>query len=88
MILREKHKSKQINLNQKMAGQEVNALGHPALKPKSPVPSDIEISQDIVRSVGLAEISEVAKQYVVLRTLSFACSVYMHGGCINFHTMW
>jgi len=42
-----------------------NALGYPSLVPKSPVPSDIEISHSIVRDVGLLPISDVAKQYVL-----------------------
>lgn len=42
--------------------EEKNALGHPLLKPKNPVPSDIEISQDIVREVGLLPIKDVAKE--------------------------
>jgi hypothetical protein len=42
---------------------EENALGHPKLQPKSPVPSDIEISHDICRA-GLLDMAEVAKQYV------------------------
>ena len=41
---------------------EVNALGHPLLKPKTPVPSDIQISQDIVNEVGLLPIKDVAKE--------------------------
>jgi len=39
-----------------------NASGNPKLVPKTPVPSDIEISQDIVNDVGLLSISELAKQ--------------------------
>ena len=41
---------------------EVNALGYPKLDAKTPVPSDIEISQQIVKEVGLLPTSEVAKQ--------------------------
>ena len=41
---------------------ETNALGYPKLVPKSPVPSDIEVSQQIVKQVGLLPIAEVAKQ--------------------------
>ena len=41
---------------------EMNALGHPMLKPKTPVPSDIQISQDIVNEVGLLPIKDVAKE--------------------------
>eukprot|EP00568_Trieres_chinensis_P004438 CAMPEP_0183304582 /NCGR_PEP_ID=MMETSP0160_2-20130417/9622_1 /TAXON_ID=2839 ORGANISM="Odontella Sinensis, Strain Grunow 1884" /NCGR_SAMPLE_ID=MMETSP0160_2 /ASSEMBLY_ACC=CAM_ASM_000250 /LENGTH=658 /DNA_ID=CAMNT_0025467663 /DNA_START=137 /DNA_END=2113 /DNA_ORIENTATION=- len=44
------------------SSDETNALGHPKLKPRVPVPSDIEISQDIVREPGLLPISEVAKE--------------------------
>ena len=40
----------------------MNALGHPKLKPRTPVPSDIEISQDIVNEVGLLSIEKLAKE--------------------------
>ena len=39
-----------------------NALGHPALQCKHPVPSDIEVSQDIVKEVGLLSIADLAKE--------------------------
>jgi len=39
-----------------------DALGNPKLKPKCPVPSDIQISQDIVQEVGLLPIETVAKE--------------------------
>jgi len=39
-----------------------NALGYPSLQTKRPVPSDIEISQALVREVGLLPIVELAKQ--------------------------
>lgn len=39
-----------------------NALGYPVLETKTPVPSDIEVSQDIVQKVGLLEIPQVAAQ--------------------------
>lgn len=39
-----------------------NALGYPVLQPKTPVPSDIEVSQDIVRDVGLLPLPDLAKQ--------------------------
>jgi formate--tetrahydrofolate ligase len=42
--------------------EETNILGHPTLKPKTPVPSDIEVSQDIVKDVGLLAIDELAKE--------------------------
>ena len=45
---------------------ELNALGYPKLVCKTPVPSDIEVSQQIVKEVGLLPIVEVAKQYVTL----------------------
>lgn len=41
---------------------ETNILGHPVLKPKIPVPSDIQVSQDIVKEIGLLDITEVAKE--------------------------
>ena len=47
-----------------MSEVKLNALGQPALQPKTPVPSDIEISQDIVRDVGLLSMQELSKQYV------------------------
>ena len=43
-------------------GDKLNALGYPKLPVKTPVPSDIEISQQIVREVGLLPTSEIAKQ--------------------------
>lgn len=52
---------------------EINALGYPVLKPKTPVPSDIEVSQSIVREVGLLPITDVGKQYVVLDAVSLFC---------------
>jgi hypothetical protein len=42
-----------------------NALGYPLLQCKTPVPSDIQISQDIVKDVGLLSIADLAKQYVL-----------------------
>lgn len=41
---------------------ELNALGYPKLQPKTPVPSDIQVSQDICKEVGLLSIDELAKQ--------------------------
>lgn len=41
---------------------KVNALGYPVLEPAVPVPSDIEISQQICRDVGLLSIQDLAKQ--------------------------
>ena len=41
---------------------ETTALGYPKLVPKTPVPSDIQVSQDIVKEVGLLSIDELAKQ--------------------------
>ena len=35
---------------------------HPTLQPKTPVPSDIEVSQDIVNEVGLLPIEDVARE--------------------------
>lgn len=43
----------------------VNALGYPLLQPRFPVPSDIDISKQIVQEVKLLPIQDVAKQYVV-----------------------
>jgi hypothetical protein len=39
-----------------------NSLGYPLLECKSPVPSDIQVSQDIVKDVGLLSIQDLAKQ--------------------------
>eukprot|EP00934_Nitzschia_sp_Nitz4_P006564 Nitzschia sp. Nitz4//scaffold94_size78252//72376//74417//NITZ4_005479-RA/size78252-processed-gene-0.31-mRNA-1//-1//CDS//3329560413//6554//frame0 len=41
---------------------ELNALGYPKLPAKTPVPSDIEVSQQIVKEVGLLPIAEIAQQ--------------------------
>ena len=41
---------------------ETNIIGHPTLKPKIPVPSDIQVSQDIVKEVGLLDIDALAKE--------------------------
>eukprot|EP00529_Nitzschia_sp_RCC80_P016479 CAMPEP_0113518214 /NCGR_PEP_ID=MMETSP0014_2-20120614/42735_1 /TAXON_ID=2857 /ORGANISM="Nitzschia sp." /LENGTH=658 /DNA_ID=CAMNT_0000415587 /DNA_START=96 /DNA_END=2072 /DNA_ORIENTATION=- /assembly_acc=CAM_ASM_000159 len=41
---------------------ELNALGYPKLQTKTPVPSDIEVSQQIVKDVGLLDVTEVGKQ--------------------------
>ena len=48
------------------ATKNLNALGYPKLVPKSPVPSDIAISQSIVQDVGLLPLDELAQQYVPL----------------------
>jgi hypothetical protein len=40
----------------------VNALGYPLLQPRVPVPSDIDISKQIVQEVKLLPIQDVAKQ--------------------------
>jgi Formate--tetrahydrofolate ligase len=42
----------------------LNALGYPKLVTQTPVPSDIEISQYLVKSVGILPVRELAKQYV------------------------
>jgi hypothetical protein len=41
---------------------ETNAIGHPTLKPKHPVPCDIDVSQQIVKEVGLLDIATLAKE--------------------------
>jgi hypothetical protein len=43
-----------------------NALGYPKLQTKTPVPSDIEISQQIVKEVGLLSMEEVARQLRII----------------------
>jgi hypothetical protein len=45
-----------------MSDDSTNALGYPKLKVKTPVPSDIEISQQIFKEVGLLPITQVGKQ--------------------------
>jgi len=40
----------------------MNASGHPKLQTKTPVPSDIQISHDIVNEVGLLSIETIAKE--------------------------
>jgi hypothetical protein len=45
-----------------MTTDEMNALGFPALQPKTPVPSDILVSQSIVKEVGLLPVAKVAEQ--------------------------
>jgi len=42
--------------------EERNVLGHPKLKPKNPVPKDIEVSQQIVKEVGLLPIADLARE--------------------------
>ena len=49
------------------ATSTTNQNGHPKLQPKTPVPSDIQISQDIVREVGLLPIEQVALEAGILR---------------------
>lgn len=51
------------NVNDNANGTS-NALGYPLLQCKDPVPSDIQVSQDIVKEVGLLSIADLAKQYV------------------------
>ena len=41
---------------------KTNALGYPVLQPKTPVPTDIEISQSIVKEIGLLPTEQVAQQ--------------------------
>jgi hypothetical protein len=52
-----------------------NALGYAKLAPKTPVPSDIEVSQQIVKEVGLLPISELGKQYVCVG-VAVVCSLF------------
>ena len=40
----------------------MNRSGHPKLVPKVPVPSDIQISQDVVNEIGLLPIETVAEE--------------------------
>lgn len=45
-----------------MSDDENNALGFPKLVPKTPVPSDIKVSQDICKNVGILSIDELSAQ--------------------------
>ncbi|VEU38552.1 unnamed protein product [Pseudo-nitzschia multistriata] len=45
-----------------MSNEETNALGYPKLACSTPVPSDIEVSQQIVKEVGLLPIRDVGRQ--------------------------
>ena len=57
----------------------LNALGHPALQPKTPVPSDIQVSMDIVKDIGLLSMEELAEQYVALSILNYELlSLYIY----------
>lgn len=57
-------------------GDDLNALGYPKLVCRVPVPSDIEVSQQIVKEVGLLPIMDVGKQYVSdVCFCLFVCSV-------------
>lgn len=49
-----------------MTTTKKNALGYDLLQPTIPVPSDIEVSQQIVKDVGLLPMNDLAKQ---LRTI-------------------
>ena len=57
----------------------MNAMGHPRLVPSIPVPSDIEISQDIVRSPGLLSISDLARELSYFLSLSLISSCLFLG---------
>ena len=50
---------------------DINRKCHPTLQPKTPVPSDIQVSQDIVRDVGLLPIEDVASEAGLLPLDSF-----------------
>jgi hypothetical protein len=50
-----------------------NALGYPLLQTQSPVPSDIAISQQIVKEVGLLSLEDVARQLRNLVALFLLC---------------
>jgi hypothetical protein len=57
-----------------MSSSNNNALGHPKLQTKTPVPSDIEISQQIVKEVGLLSMEEVARQLRIIIIWHFSLS--------------
>jgi hypothetical protein len=54
-----------------------NALGYPLLQCKTPVPSDIQISQDIVKDVGLLSIADLAKQYVFVGFMDYCIHIHL-----------
>jgi hypothetical protein len=58
-----------------------NALGYAKLAPKTPVPSDIEVSQQIVKEVGLLPISELGKQYVC-GWVGVLCVIVLQSGSV------
>ncbi|GKY95002.1 hypothetical protein MPSEU_000464800 [Mayamaea pseudoterrestris] len=45
-----------------MTSEKMNALGYALLQPQTPVPSDIDVSQSIVKEVGLLSMEDLAKQ--------------------------
>ena len=57
----------------------MNVMGHPRLVPSIPVPSDIEISQEIVRSPGLLSISDLARDLSYFLSLSIISSCLFLG---------
>jgi formate--tetrahydrofolate ligase len=65
LITRRKN-DKTLNDMAAPAPADTCARGHPVLRPKFPVPSDIEVSQSIVRDVGLLPIEEVAREAGIL----------------------
>jgi hypothetical protein len=58
---------KEASQEQQQQGKTKNALGYPLLQPKSPVPSDIVVSQSIVKEVGLLPLEDLVQQYVHLQ---------------------
>jgi hypothetical protein len=58
-----------------------NALGYAKLAPKTPVPSDIEVSQQIVKEVGLLPILELGKQYVCV-WVGVLCVIVLQSGSV------
>ena len=44
------------------SSSNINRKSRPTLQPKTPVPSDIEVSQQIVSEVGLLPIADVATE--------------------------
>jgi hypothetical protein len=57
---------------------EVNALGFAKLQLQSPVPSDIEISQQIVKNVGLLPLADLARQYVCFHCNASVWFIFSH----------
>eukprot|EP00978_Attheya_sp_CCMP212_P000498 scaffold995_cov53-Attheya_sp.AAC.2 len=61
-FLKDNVETERTNYYYRLIDTMSNAMGHPKLVTKSPVPSDIGVSQDIVKEVGLLPIKDVARE--------------------------